>query len=147
MDGGHVAATFLKGRLFLVRNDYDGALKCFELVTRERPNDATAYYFKALSLLGLGKRAPAEQALLKALDRKPTPIDARFMLAELYLQDRKKELAAGQLKHLMTTAPRDWRSNREAGPGRGPDCLRPRRTSRLPGRDVPGPTPERGLRP
>ena len=89
----HVGATFLKGRLFLIRKDFDNALACFDFVVREDSRNALAHYYKALCLMGKGDRKLAEQDLLQAVELKSDLLDARLILSEFYLRERNQRLA------------------------------------------------------
>jgi Tfp pilus assembly protein PilF len=104
-DRGHVAANFLKGRIYLVKKDFAAALERFEVVTRERPSDPHAYYLKALCLVEKGERKLAEQALARTVEIEPRHTDARLLLAELYMRDRSLDLARQQLDPVLKQAP------------------------------------------
>ncbi|MCD6298402.1 MAG: tetratricopeptide repeat protein, partial [Deltaproteobacteria bacterium] len=104
-DKGHVGANFLKGRLYLIRRDFANALERFDLVVRERPRYAIAYYFKALSLVGKGEKKLAEQDLLKAVELNPRLLEARLILGESYLRQREKDLARQQIISALQLAP------------------------------------------
>ena len=108
-DKGNPQANFIKGRLLLLKRDFDGAFERFDLVSRERPQNAQAHYFKALALLGKGERKLAEGSLLKALELDPNLIDGRLILAEIYLQDKSTDLASQQIDRLLALAPKDVR--------------------------------------
>ncbi len=109
-DKGHVGANFLKGRLYLVKRDFSNALDRFNLVIRDRPRNAMAYYFKALCLIGTGKNKLAEQDLLKTVELNPRMLDARLILAETYLRERDKDLARQQIEQALKLSPRHPRT-------------------------------------
>ncbi len=100
-DKGHVEANFLKGRIYLINKDFDRALPLFDLTVRERPDNPMAHYFKALCLLGKGETRLAQESLLKALELDSRLLDARLILAELYLGERNNELARQQIDEAL----------------------------------------------
>lgn len=102
----HLGANLLKGRLYVLKRDFDEALERFDLVVRERPYDAMGYYFRALCRVGKGERNLAEQELLKSVELNPHLVDARLILAEFYLRDRKRDLARQQIEAVFALAPR-----------------------------------------
>lgn len=108
-DKGHVAGNFLKGRVHFYKRDYANALERFDTVLRGRPNYDMAHYFKALSLIGKGDTKLAQQDLLKAVELNPAHLDARLLLAELYLRARDTELAKREIESCGRIAPRDIR--------------------------------------
>jgi tetratricopeptide (TPR) repeat protein len=66
--------------------DYAGALTSFDRVVRENPDLATAYYYRGLTYLGLGKTAEAKADLQKLLALEPQhekAAEAREFLAGL----------------------------------------------------------------
>jgi tetratricopeptide (TPR) repeat protein len=109
-DKGHVGANFLKGRIYLVKRDLENALERFNLVVRERPRYAMAYYFKALCLIGKGENKLAEPDLVKSLELDPRLLDARLILAETYLRKRDKDLARQQIEQALKLSPRHPRT-------------------------------------
>jgi tetratricopeptide (TPR) repeat protein len=108
-DKGHLAANFLKGRIFLVKRDYVRALEKFDLVVKERPRSDAAYYYRAVTLIQKGEPRLAEQDLVKAIELNPRLLDARLILAESYLRDRNKDLARQQIDLAQRIAPQDVR--------------------------------------
>jgi tetratricopeptide (TPR) repeat protein len=108
-DKGHVNANFLKGRLCLTKRDFSEALERFDLVLRERPRDAVAHYYRALSLIGKGEDILAQQDLLKAVELDPQMLDTRMILAEIYLHERNEDLARQQIDESLKLAPQDAR--------------------------------------
>jgi tetratricopeptide (TPR) repeat protein len=108
-DKGHVAANFLKGRIELRNRDFNGAVKRFDLVARERPRDAGPYYFRGLALLAKGERKLAEQDLIKAVELNPGLLEARLLLADFHVRDGNRDLARQEVRRLQTMAPDDFR--------------------------------------
>jgi tetratricopeptide (TPR) repeat protein len=109
-DNGNVSANYLKGRLYLLRKDFANARERFDLVVRERPSNAMAHYFRALTLIGMGEARLAQRDLLKAVELNPQMLDARLILAEFYLHDRNRELAKRQIEKASKLAPQDVRT-------------------------------------
>ena len=109
-ESGNVGANFLKGRLYLARNDFAQALSRFDLVVRENPGNAGAHYFRALSYLGRGEGGLARQDLVKAVELNPGLLDARLLLAELYLRERNADLAGPQIDAALKGSPRNVRA-------------------------------------
>ena len=108
-DKGHVAASLLKGRLYLIANDPVSALDRFNLVARESPRNPMGYYFRALAQVRQGKNKVAEADLLKVIELEPRFYEARLILAEFYLRDRNKELARQQIEAILRLDPEDRR--------------------------------------
>jgi tetratricopeptide (TPR) repeat protein len=106
---GHVDANLLKGRIFLSRRDFGGALERFDVVVRESPRNPMAYYFRGLSHIGKGDPKMSQQDLLKAVELNPGLLDARLILAELYLKERSADLARQQINAATKIAPRNTR--------------------------------------
>jgi tetratricopeptide (TPR) repeat protein len=109
-DQGHIGANFLKGRLFLVRQDYANALERFNLVVRESPRNAMGYHFRALTYIAQGEPKLAQQDLLKAVELNPRLLDARLLLADFFLRERNQDLAREQVEAALRLAPRDVRA-------------------------------------
>jgi Tfp pilus assembly protein PilF len=108
-DKGNVGANLLKGRIFLLRKEFPGALERFDLAVRENPRNPMAHYFRALAQIGKGENKLAEQDLLKAVELNPSLLDARLILAEFYVRGRNQELARQQIEACLKIAPRDIR--------------------------------------
>jgi tetratricopeptide (TPR) repeat protein len=108
-DKGHVNGNFLKARIDLAKRDFPKALERLDLVLKERPRSDLAHYFRALALLGKGEPKLAQQDLQRAVEMNPNFLDARIMLAEFYLRERNKELAAQQIAAVSKQAPENVR--------------------------------------
>lgn len=104
-DKGYVAANFLKGRLNLLKKNYQGAVERFDLVVGEWPRNAMARYFRGLALLGQGKGLLGERDLVKSLEIEPRLIDARLILAERYIRERNNDLARDQIAAVLKQSP------------------------------------------
>lgn len=104
-DKGNLAANFLKGRLNLVKKDYEGAVERFDLLVGEWPRNAMVHYFRGLALLAQGKELMAERDLVKSVELDPRLINARVILAERYLRERHKNLAREQINAVLKDSP------------------------------------------
>jgi tetratricopeptide (TPR) repeat protein len=104
-DKRQVRANFLKGRLYLLKNDFANALKRFDLVLEAWPRYHMAYYFRALSLIGTGERKLAQKDLLEAVELNPSLVDARLSLAGFYLRERNRSLAWPQIDSVLKQDP------------------------------------------
>jgi len=106
---GQVDANLLKGRILLTRRDFANALERLDLVVRESPSNAMAYYFRGLSHIGKGDSKVGQQDLVKAVELNPELLEARLILAELYLNERNADLARQQIDAAAKIAPRNTR--------------------------------------
>lgn len=106
---GHVDANLLKARILLARRDFGNALERLDLVVRESPRNAMAHYFRGLSHMGKGDPKMGRQDLLKAVELNPGLLEARLILAEVYLNERNADLARQQIDAAMKIAPRNTR--------------------------------------
>jgi len=103
-DKGHVFANYLKGRLLLHDKKFASAMERFDMVLRENPS-GTAFYYKALCLIGKGDKTQAKQELLKAVEHDPGLVNARLILAESFLRERDKESARQHLDVALERSP------------------------------------------
>jgi tetratricopeptide (TPR) repeat protein len=109
IEKGHVGAGFLKGRFHLARKEFEKAVDRFDRVIRENPRNAAAHHFRALANSGRGEDRLAKQDLVKAVDLDPGLLDARLILAGVYLRERNQDLAAHQIDAALKMAPQDVR--------------------------------------
>ncbi len=125
-DNKHPGANYLGGKLRLINMDFVKAMEHFNTVIVEDVNNSTAYYYRALCFLRKGgrqipgqdliriaqgyddleswERGQAEENLLKAVELDSKLLDARLLLVELYLHERKSELAR---RHIQTALEQD----------------------------------------
>ncbi len=75
-----MSQRFDLGVHFLLRGDYDGAVRTFREVLREEPTDAGAWSYYGLALAHLGRAAEAESALARAIQLSPANGEAWFHL-------------------------------------------------------------------
>ncbi|EQD35119.1 Tetratricopeptide TPR_2 repeat protein, partial [mine drainage metagenome] len=78
--GPGVSQQFDLGVHFLLRGDYDGAVRTFRQILREEPTDAGAWSYYGLALAHLGRAAEAESALARAIQLSPANGEAWFHL-------------------------------------------------------------------
>lgn len=128
INSDHGQANFLKGMLLFLKKDFSGALDRFEQTIRKMPNNAMAYYYKALSLRGKGARDLAdgdlfraaagyhdnaegwvdklvEENLLKATELNQKLLPPKLVLAGIYLGDQDREKARQQIEAALALAP------------------------------------------
>jgi len=124
----HREANYTKGRIYFARKDYANAYRRFDLVIQQDPNNAMAYYLKAVCVLEKGtrnqhdldvlkaaagfskdtgswERKLAKENLLKAVELNPRMPDARLSLAEIYMHERKPQQALEQLGIVLKSDP------------------------------------------
>jgi tetratricopeptide (TPR) repeat protein len=109
VDKGHVGAAFLKGRFHLARQEFENAVDRFDLVIRENPRNAAAHHFRALAHSGRGEDRLVRQDLVRAVELDPRLLEARVLLAGVFLRERNQDLAAQQIDAALEIAPQDVR--------------------------------------
>ncbi len=126
-----VEANFLKGKLYLLKKDFANALERFDVVIKATPENALAYYLKAICLkesvggkfsgqdlsraaaagyaddADAWKRETVKENLLQALELDPGLIFARLNLTELYLRESSPGPARKQIEILLKSSPRN----------------------------------------
>jgi tetratricopeptide (TPR) repeat protein len=105
----HVGASLLKGRFHLARQEFKDAVERFDFVIRENPRNAVAHHFRALANSGKGEDKLARQDLVKAVELDPGLLDARLILAGVYLREGNQDQAGRQIDAALEMAPRDVR--------------------------------------
>lgn len=128
-DPQHEQANYIRGRVYFLDGNYAAAIERLDQAIKAAPNNALAYYFKALSLIA-GKDAglTSESDLLKAaagffgdneaweaelainnlkrvLELEPGMLHAKLLLAELYLRRREENPAREQIESALSQAP------------------------------------------
>jgi len=105
---GHLGAHFLKGRILLLRNQPEEAVGHFETVLKGTSGHGKAHYLKAVALFNANEVERARGALMRALELDAELLEARLLLAKIYLRRREKgniSLAKEQLAYLLERAP------------------------------------------
>ncbi|MFH0728226.1 MAG: tetratricopeptide repeat protein [Pseudomonadota bacterium] len=128
INSDHVQANYLKGTLLFFKKDFTGALDRFENTIRKAPENAMAYYYKALCLIGKGSRdlaegdlfraaagfhddaeawvgKLAEENLLKAIALNPNLLAPKLTLAQIYLRSLDRDKARQQIEGALALAP------------------------------------------
>ena len=100
----------LKGELLVKNREFDAALSLFDRLIAEEPGAARAYYFKGLSHFGLGDINPAGTTLVKAVELDPAFVNARLLLAEIYLRKRDFALAQEQALAILKMHPQNFQA-------------------------------------
>lgn len=105
MDGSHVRANLVRGKIDLLESNFDQALDRFALVVKEDPKNSSAHYFRAVCLLKKGEESRARQALFTALDINPMFLDARLILTKIFLRKGELTLARQQIRQVLEREP------------------------------------------
>jgi len=105
-DKGVPTANFLKGKILIVKREFEEAIERLDYVLRENPNAYMAYYYKGLALTSSGQNELGENNLVKALEGNPQNLKARLLLAEAYLRRRNVELAREQVEATLKLDPK-----------------------------------------
>ncbi len=126
----HQLANYLQGEIYYLDREYAQAIKKFELSIQKDENNFRPYYYKALSVIRLGERGQsradlsraaagllddagawvekiAESDLLKAIELNPKLLQAKLVLAELYLRQQKIGQAREQIEAALKQRPGD----------------------------------------
>jgi len=128
IDGEHALANYTKGRILFLQKDFMRALPRFDQTINKSPQNAMAYYYKALCQLGKGMgnqadtdlfraaagkledqetwaRGLAQANLHTALELDPNLLQARLVLAEIYLELKEAQKARKQIEAALALAP------------------------------------------
>ena len=100
----------LKGELLVKKSEFDAALALFDQLIAEEPGSARAYYFKGLSHFGLGDINPTAKTLSKAIELGPAFVNARLLMAEIYLRKRDFALAQEQALEILKMRPQNFQA-------------------------------------
>lgn len=120
-------ANLFKAQLYLLKKDFPNAYRRLEITIRYAPDHAMAYYLRGMCLLQgkLGdlpgqslfraaegfsdveswNRKQAVDDLLKAVELNPKLINARYLLADHFIKDKKTTAAHEQISTALKTAP------------------------------------------
>jgi tetratricopeptide (TPR) repeat protein len=102
---GDISASFLKGRILMYKKDYKNALERFDAVIKDKADNYLAHYMKALCLLAQNNTSQGRGSLVKAVELNPSFLEARLLLAELYIRSGDKALAKEQVEAILARAP------------------------------------------
>jgi len=128
IDGEHALANYAKGRIYFLKKDFTRALTLFDQTIKKNPQNAMAYYYKALCQLGRGMRGQSGMDLFRAAagqyddedawinklalanlhmaqELDPNLLKVRLVLAGIYLGQRDTEKAREQIEGGLALAP------------------------------------------
>jgi tetratricopeptide (TPR) repeat protein len=88
----------LKAQLLLGRRNFDEAIQLLNQLINEEPSSAKAHYLIGLGHLGKGETRIAKAELIKALELNSTLVEARLLLAEIYLRERDFTFAQKEIQ-------------------------------------------------
>ena len=92
---------------YLLRGEYDRAVRAFLDVIRENPNDASAWSYYGISLAHIGRAAEAEAALARAIQLSPGNGEAWFHLGVARSLREEWSDAASAYRRAVALAPDD----------------------------------------
>ena len=92
---------------YLLRGEYDRAVRAFLDVIREEPNDASAWSYYGISLAHVGRAAEAEAALARAIELAPGNGEAWFHLGVARSLREEWGDAASAYRRAVALAPDD----------------------------------------
>ena len=92
---------------YLLRGEYDRAVRSFLDVIREEPNDASAWSYYGISLAHTGRAAEAEAALARAIQLAPANGEAWFHLGVARSLREEWQDAASAYRRAVALAPED----------------------------------------
>jgi len=75
-----------KGRLHLVKREFNEAISLFQPYLTDNPKSARGHYFLALAQLGNGDVQQAKTSLTEAIKINPKWDEARLLLGDLHLR-------------------------------------------------------------
>ncbi len=102
-----MSQRFDLGVHFLLRGEYDAAVRTFREVLREEPTDAGAWSYIGLALAHLGRAAEAEGALARAIQLSPSNGEAWFHLGVARGLREEWGEAASAYRRAVALAPAD----------------------------------------
>ena len=103
-------ARMLKGELLVKNREFEAALSLFDRLIAEEPGSARAYYFKGLAHFGLGDINLAGTTLARAVELDSAFVNARLLLAEIYLRKRDFALAQAQTLEILKIRPQNFQA-------------------------------------
>jgi tetratricopeptide (TPR) repeat protein len=92
---------------YLLRGEYDRAVRAFLDVIREEPNDASAWSYYGISLAHIGRAAEAEAALARAIALSPANGETWFHLGVARSLREEWQDAATAYRRAVALAPED----------------------------------------
>jgi len=98
---------YFRGRMYLLNGEQQKAFDEFTFVTRNAPQFAPAFYYRALAEFQARKIPEAKASLIKASELRPLWIQPRVTLAQLYMTSREFDLAKEESLRLLQIRPDD----------------------------------------
>jgi tetratricopeptide (TPR) repeat protein len=92
---------------YLLRGEYDRAVRAFLDVIREEPDDASAWSYYGISLAHTGRAVEAESALARAIQLSPANGEAWFHLGVARSLREEWQDAASAYRRAVALAPED----------------------------------------
>ncbi len=92
---------------YLLRGEYDRAVRAFLDVIREDPTDASAWSYYGISLAHIGRAAEAEAALARAIELSPSNGESWFHLGVARSLREEWTDAASAYRRAVALAPED----------------------------------------
>jgi len=128
LDSTNAVANYTKGRLYLLKNEFANALQMFEHSLKRAPDNALAHYYIAICLMNRGAHGLSESDLFraaagylenedawiqkmtinelqKALTLEPRLLNARLVLARIFLVTKNIEKARAQIEKALALNP------------------------------------------
>ena len=94
-----------KAYAYYKKQDYSQALTYYKEVTNLAPGYAPAYYLQSEVYRAMGEREMERTLLETTIDRSPQFLQARYRLAELYIEGGAYDDARQELKTILEVAP------------------------------------------
>ena len=94
-----------KAYAYYKKQDYAQALTYYKEVTNLAPGYAPAYYLQSEVYRAMGEREMERILLEHTIERSPQFLQARYRLAELYIEDGANDDARQELKTILEVAP------------------------------------------
>ena len=95
-------ARMLEGRLALLQKKYDKAADIFSQLASEEPKSSTAHYFRGIACFTKGEINNSKASLTKAIELNPNFIKARFLLADIYMNEQRFDLARKEAEKVIS---------------------------------------------
>lgn len=100
----------LKGKYFLLNNEYHAALSQFQTILEHEPKQPLAHYFLALAYLAGGQSKLGEKSLIQALSLNPDFTDAELTLASVHYKSGNHDLALEHAERIRKREPHNYRA-------------------------------------
>jgi tetratricopeptide (TPR) repeat protein len=101
----YTPALIVRGQIALAQKQTDDAVRLFEQLVKDEPNNASAHYFKGLAYAQKGQAQIARESLYKASALDPRLIKANLLLGELHLSAGNIEEVQAQCERVFKIHP------------------------------------------